>query len=99
MSSGDTAGPRSVPSSPLGRGRRILKVMTTSSGSRRRHLASSPFKPDPEQTIEQYAVGDMVSHDSYGMGRVVGLEGSAVTVNFGAQTVRVTSPFSKMSKL
>lgn len=99
MPSGDTAGHLGVPSSLLGWGGRILEVMTTSSGARRRHLASSPFKPDPEQTIEQYAVGDMVSHDSYGMGRVVGLEGSAVTVNFGSQTVRVTSPFNKMSKL
>jgi hypothetical protein len=69
------------------------------SPARRRHLASSPFKPEPEQVIEQFECGDLVSHDSYGMGRVVSAEASAVTVNFGAQTVRITSPFSKMSKL
>jgi hypothetical protein len=65
----------------------------------RRHLASSPFRPDPEPTIETYAVGDLVSHDSYGMGRVVHVESAAVTVDFGSQTVRIPSPFHKMSLL
>jgi len=41
----------------------------------------------------------MVSHDSYGVGRVVGAEANAVTVDFRNQTVRITSPFAKMSKL
>jgi hypothetical protein len=73
--------------------------MTTSSGRRPRHLASSPFQPDPEPTIELYDMDDMVSHDAYGMGRVVGVESDAVTVDFRNQTVRVRSPYSKMSKL
>ena len=72
--------------------------MTTSAGPRR-HLSSSPFRPDPEPIIEQYALDDLVSHDSYGMGRVVHVEGGAVIADFGSQTVRVTSPYSKMSKL
>lgn len=72
--------------------------MTTPVGPRR-HLASSPFKPDPEPTIEQYAVDDLVSHDSYGMGRVIHVEAAAVTVDFRPQTVRITSPFRKMSRL
>lgn len=76
-----------------------MGVMTTSPGSRRRHLASSPFPPEPEQVIENYAVGDMVSHDSYGVGRVVGLDAGAVTVDFGSQTVRIKSPFNKMELL
>ena len=65
----------------------------------RRHLASSPFKPDPEPTIEQYEIDDMVSHDSYGMGRVISVEPAAVTVDFRSQTVRIASPFHKMSRL
>jgi hypothetical protein len=72
--------------------------MTTPAG-RRRHLANSPFKPDPEPTIEQYAVNDLVSHDSYGMGRVIQVEAAAVTVDFRSQTVRIVSPFHKMSRL
>jgi hypothetical protein len=65
----------------------------------RRHLASSPFRAEVEPTIEQYALGDLVSHDSYGMGRVVGTETAGVLVDFGRQTVRIVSPFHKMSKL
>ena len=72
--------------------------MTTST-PRRRHLASSPFQPYPEPVIEQFECGDLVSHDSYGMGRVVGAEVAAVTVDFRTQTVRIASPFRKLSKL
>ena len=76
----------------------ILEVMT-SSRAKPRHLASSPFRPDVEPEIEEYALDDLVSHDSHGMGRVVGVEAGAVTVNFGRQSVRVTSPYRKMSRL
>jgi hypothetical protein len=79
--------------------RRILIAMTTSPAGRRRHLASSPFQPEPEPTIEQYELDDLVSHDSFGVGRVVAVEADAVTVDFSTQTVRVSSPFSKMEKL
>jgi hypothetical protein len=72
--------------------------MTTSPGARR-HLSSSPFQPDPEPTIEEFAVGDLVSHDSHGVGRVTGADAGGVTVDFGTNTVRITSPFKKMSKL
>ena len=44
-------------------------------------------------------VDDLVSHDSYGMGRVVNVEAAAVTVDFRSQKVRVPSPFRKMSRL
>jgi hypothetical protein len=66
---------------------------------RRRHLASSPFQPDPEPTIEQYAVHDLVSHDSFGMGRVIDVEAAAVTVDFRSEKVRILSPYSRMTKL
>jgi hypothetical protein len=71
--------------------------MTTSRTPR--HLASSPFPPYLEPPIEEYAIGDLVSHDSYGMGRVIQVESVAVTVDFGSQSVRVPSPFRKMAKL
>jgi hypothetical protein len=71
----------------------------TNTFGKRKHLASSPFQPDPEPTIENYAVDDLVSHDLYGMGRVVGAEAHAVTVNFGAQTVRIKSPYNKLQQL
>jgi hypothetical protein len=71
----------------------------TSSAGPRRHLATSPFRPDPEPIIEQFAIDDLVSHDSYGMGRVIQVEEAAVTVDFRSQKVRITSPFLKMSRL
>lgn len=78
--------------------RAILQVMT-SSAKPRRHLASSPFRPDPEPIVEQYALGDLVSHDTYGVGHVVQSEKGAVMVDFRSQTVRLTSPFARMIKL
>jgi hypothetical protein len=76
----------------------MLDKMTTSARPRR-HLATSPFQPDPEPTVEQYAIRDLVSHDSYGMGRVIQVEAAAVTVDFRSRTVRIASPFHKMTLL
>lgn len=73
--------------------------MSTPSGARRRHLPSSPFQPETEPTIEEFALGDLVSHDAYGVGRVVGVEAHAVAVDFRTRTVRIPSPFRKMSRL
>ncbi len=44
-------------------------------------------------------MGDLVTHDSYGMGRVIQVEAAAVTVDFRNQIVRIPSPFHKMSYL
>lgn len=73
--------------------------MTSQSRPQRRHLASSPFKPTIEPEIETFHLHDRVSHQSYGLGRVVGTESAAVTVNFGTQTVRIVSPFHRLEKL
>jgi hypothetical protein len=73
--------------------------MTKRSPARRRHLASSPFQPQSEPVVEQFALEDRVSHDTYGVGRVIGREDGALTVDFGNQTVRIASPFHKMEKL
>jgi hypothetical protein len=73
--------------------------VTTTPRSQRRHLASSPFKPALEPEIEDFELHDRVSHQAYGLGRVVGTESAAVTVNFGSRTLRIVSPFHKMVKL
>ena len=49
--------------------------------------------------MEQFECGDLVCHDAYGMGHVVGREAQAVTVDFRTAKVRITSPFQKMTKL
>jgi hypothetical protein len=79
-------------------GWRILAVMTKPAF--RRHLPSSPFKAPAAPHPKQFSVGDRVTHDEHGLGRVVGAEGeTAVLVDFGTARTRITSPFSKMTKL
>jgi hypothetical protein len=73
--------------------------MTTSPRPRRRHLATSPFQPQPEVVVARYDCGDLVSHDLHGLGSVVATDAHGATVNFGARTLRVASPFAKMEKL
>ena len=73
--------------------------MAPSPGTPRPRHASSPFQPRPEPTIETFEVDDRVSHDSYGLGRVGGVDAGGATVDFGGQTVRITTPFRKMTKL
>ena len=69
------------------------------SGRNRSHLASSPFQPEPEQVIESFELQDRVTHDKYGLGRVVDKEHAAVTVDFGTCTCRILSPYAKLEKL
>ena len=69
------------------------------SAGRRRTLVHSPFQPQPAAPVPTFEVDDRVTHDRYGLGRVVGVEEAAVTVDFGAQTVRIVSPFHKLEKL
>ncbi|GAA3050678.1 hypothetical protein GCM10020000_34540 [Streptomyces olivoverticillatus] len=45
-------------------------------------------------------MGDQVTHDMYGLGRVVGVEdGIAALVDFGSAQMRISSPYAKMAKL
>jgi hypothetical protein len=47
-----------------------------------------------------FEVGDRVTHDRCGLGRVVDVEPDvAVHVEFGQQTVRVVAPFADLTKL
>jgi hypothetical protein len=76
--------------------------MKSDRAASRRYLATSPFNKTPvtEPPAEQYAVHDQVTHDRYGLGRVVTVEDdTAVTVDFGSRLVRIQTPCSKMSKL
>ncbi len=51
------------------------------------------------EAIERFDVEDRVTHDKYGLGRVVTAEEASVTVDFGSQQVRFDSPFHKLTKL
>ncbi|MEO7447946.1 MAG: hypothetical protein ABI336_06695 [Humibacillus sp.] len=49
--------------------------------------------------IEHFEVEDRVSHDKFGLGRVIVEEPTAVVVAFGSERVRITSPFNRLTKL
>ncbi|MGK5641638.1 hypothetical protein ACSNOK_25450 [Streptomyces sp. URMC 126] len=66
----------------------------------KRHLPTSPFAVRDIPAPEDFAVGDQVTHDMYGLGRVIGIEdGSAALVDFGSTQKRIPSPYAKMTKL
>ena len=67
----------------------------------RRFLPTSPFKPPPDEPPpEVFAVQDQVTHDKYGLGRVILIEDdSALVVDFGSRQVRIMWPFAKLTKL
>jgi hypothetical protein len=45
-------------------------------------------------------MGDQVNHDSYGLGRVIGVEADiALAVDFGSCRVRLVLPCAKLIKL
>ncbi|MGE7389516.1 hypothetical protein ACQKM2_28990 [Streptomyces sp. NPDC004126] len=71
----------------------------TKSAVPRRHLPSSPFRAPVEPPVRRFEVGDRVSHDQHGLGRVIGVEAEAVLVDFGSVQKRVLSPYGKMSVL
>ncbi|MBC6462202.1 hypothetical protein [Actinomadura sp. HBU206391] len=67
----------------------------------RRQLPGSPFNvPSVAPPVKVFALDDRVTHDKYGLGRVIGVEDdSAVLVDFGPRTERITAPFPKLYKL
>ncbi|MFE2042006.1 hypothetical protein ACFXAZ_13945 [Streptomyces sp. NPDC059477] len=66
----------------------------------KRHLPTSPFKAPVAPAPKQIAVGDQVTHDIYGLGRVISIEdGIAALVDFGSSRERILSPYTKMTKL
>ncbi|MEV7776950.1 hypothetical protein [Kitasatospora sp. NPDC088351] len=74
----------------------------TKSTSPRRPLPTSPFRPTPPEPLKEFAVGDRVSHDQFGLGRTIAVEGdgqTAVLVDFGSHQQRITQPYSKLFKL
>jgi hypothetical protein len=49
--------------------------------------------------VEEFEAQDLVTHDRYGLGRVITIEAGAVVVEFGAVTHRINAPYAKLTKL
>lgn len=80
------------------KGRQMM--VNRASAPKRRYLPTSPFKPPPEVPVEEYALDDLVTHDKYGLGRVIIVEGTAaVVIDFAPMRVRIMAPFTRMTKL
>ncbi|MFC7309575.1 hypothetical protein ACFQVC_35860 [Streptomyces monticola] len=72
----------------------------TKSHASRRHLATSPFSAPVEPIVKHFELGDRVSHDQFGLGRIVGVEeGVAMLVDFGSRQARILSPYTRMDRL
>jgi len=67
----------------------------------RRPIPGSPFNtpPPPSQPVEEFAAQDLVTHDRYGLGRVISAEAETVVVDFGAERQRIAVPYAKLTKL
>jgi hypothetical protein len=44
-------------------------------------------------------VGDLVTHDKYGLGRVILVEETTIVVDFAPRRVRIETPFARMQRL
>jgi hypothetical protein len=67
----------------------------------RRPVPGSPFNtpsPAPEP-VEEFAAHDLVTHDRYGLGRVISTEADTVLVDFGTVKYRISAPYAKLTKL
>jgi hypothetical protein len=78
-----------------------LNMMKPAHAATRRFLPTSPFKPPPPPPpAEQFAVQDRVTHDKYGLGRVISVEDdTTLVIDFGTQQIRITTPCAKLTKL
>ncbi len=67
----------------------------------RRPLPGSPFNtpPAPPAPVKHFAIQDLVTHDRFGLGRVIASETGTVLVDFGTATYRINAPYAKLIKL
>ena len=78
----------------------IIVEMKPARAATRRYLPGSPFnKPPVLRPVKEFAAGDQVTHDRYGLGRVLTTDESGVFVDFGTQQERIVAPYSKLTKL
>ena len=90
-------GPRKQSQAVCGR----ILVMMKPARATRRFLPTSPFNAPPAAPpAVQYVVQDQVTHDKYGLGRVIGMEDDTVLViDFGSRQVRILTPFAELTRL
>ena len=90
-----------LPGSYLGRLElgRILVLMKPARAVTRRHLSTSPFNTPPSRPVKTFALQDLVTHDRYGLGRVISVEETAVLVDFRTAQEWISMPYARMTRL
>jgi len=79
---------------------RILVVMKPARAPNRRYLPGSPFNTPPVvRPVKEFALSDQVTHDRYGLGRVIEVDERTVLVDFGDRTERINEPYPKLTRL
>ena len=76
-------------------------MMKPARAATRRLLPTSPFGAPPlAPPAEHFDVEDQVTHDKYGLGRVISVQDDAtLVIDFGARRMRITMPCAKLAKL
>jgi hypothetical protein len=77
----------------------MMVAMNAPRAAARRHLVGSPFKAAPERPADTFTAHDQVTHDTYGLGIILGVEEHAVLVDFRPQQWRIPLPCAKLIKL
>jgi hypothetical protein len=78
----------------------MMVTMKASRATARRYLPGSPFNAlAPVRPAEMFAVHDQVTHDTYGLGVILGVEDNALLVDFRPQQRRIPLPCAKLTKL
>jgi hypothetical protein len=80
---------------------RILVMMKHPRADGRPFLPTSPFgAPALTPPAERFDVQDQVTHDKYGLGRVISVEDDTILIiDFGSRRVQITMPCAKLTKL
>jgi hypothetical protein len=77
-----------------------MVAMKAPRAAARRYLPGSPFgAPAPVPPAETFAVCDQVTHDTYGLGVILGVEDQAVLVDFRPDQRRIPFSCTKLTKL
>ena len=81
--------------------RRLASTVTSTPALSRAadRVVASARKAPGLRPVPHLEVGDRVTHDKQGMGRVVEVQADAVVVDFNDRPLRVLSPYTKLSKL
>jgi hypothetical protein len=66
----------------------------------RRPLPGSPFNtPTVVRPAKAFSLDDQVTHDRFGLGRVIEVAESAVLVDFRTHTERIAEPYNKLTRI